>query len=86
MLSPLKIKQLLIFYTMANNPCIRCGKERIFVRSWKEKIGNSVVTTIENACPDPECQKIVEADNKKAAKIRSDRLKKHTNPRNRHKK
>lgn len=54
-----------------NNPCYRCGKERIFVRSWQEKIGYSVVTTTESACPDPECQKKVEDENKK----RVDKLK-----------
>lgn len=48
-----------------SNPCYRCGKERIFVRTWKDKVGNSVVTTTESACPDSECQKMVEKENKK---------------------
>ncbi len=60
-----------------SNPCIRCGKERIVLRSWKEKIGSSVVTNTEMICPDPECQKIVNSENKKqqdkytAMKLRS---------------
>ncbi|MBI5127309.1 hypothetical protein HZA76_02530 [Candidatus Roizmanbacteria bacterium] len=47
-----------------SNPCSRCGKERVFVKTWKEKIGYSTITTTETACPDPECQKIVEKANK----------------------
>ncbi|MFZ6035351.1 MAG: hypothetical protein ACOYUB_04380 [Patescibacteria group bacterium] len=48
-----------------SNTCYRCGKERIFVRSWKERIGNSVVVTKEMACPDLECQKKVDEENHK---------------------
>lgn len=47
------------------NTCYRCGKERIFVRLWKERIGNSVVETKETACPDKECQKKVDEENKR---------------------
>lgn len=47
------------------NPCSRCGKERIIIRSWKEKIDGSVITNTETACPDKECQKEVEKINKK---------------------
>jgi len=47
-----------------SNPCPRCGKERIFVKTWKEKIGYSTITTTETACPDKECQKIVVKGNK----------------------
>ncbi len=46
------------------NLCSRCGKERIFVKTWEEKIGYSVITTTETACPDEECQKQVEKTNK----------------------
>lgn len=45
----------------STNPCIRCGKDRIVAKEWKEKIGNSVVICTSNVCPDPECQKIVES-------------------------
>lgn len=51
-----------------NNPCFRCGKERVFVRSWEEKVGNSVVVTREMACPDNECQDKVDEDNAKRIK------------------
>lgn len=53
------------------NLCWRCGKERIIVKSWKEKIGYSTITTTETACPDIECQKLVNKENKK----RSDKFK-----------
>ncbi len=45
------------------NPCIRCGKERLNGRTWKQEtktlLEKSVVTHTETVCPDPECQKIV---------------------------
>jgi hypothetical protein len=48
-----------------SNPCIRCGKERLVSKTWKEEItnffGSSFVTHTETVCPDKECQKIVEA-------------------------
>lgn len=40
--------------------CIECGKQRIVVGTYQEKVGNSVVTYKETICPDPECQKKVE--------------------------
>ncbi len=43
-----------------SNPCVRCGKERLDGKSWKEKAGTSVITYIQTFCPDSECQKIVE--------------------------
>lgn len=48
-----------------SNPCIRCGTERVVFKTWEEKIGNSVIVNIETVCPDPECQKKVNIDNKK---------------------
>lgn len=43
--------------------CIRCGKTRIFLKSWKDR-GESgkgtVITHEETRCPDLECQKIVD--------------------------
>jgi len=47
------------------NVCIRCGKERVILREWTERVGNSIVTNTTTTCPDPECQKIVDRDNKK---------------------
>jgi hypothetical protein len=62
-----------------SNPCTRCGKERIFVRTWKEKVDFSVITTTENACPDIECQKMVDEGNaKQIARIKFSRLKRRT--------
>lgn len=42
------------------NPCIRCGRERVVVKTSKEKVGNSTITSFQTACPDKECQKIVD--------------------------
>ncbi len=51
---------------MISNPCIRCGKERIVVKTWKEHIdvyfGNSTVVYTESACPDKACQKLVDKE------------------------
>lgn len=47
------------------NVCIRCGQHRVISRTWKEKAGNSTVTTTEMMCPTPECQKEVDRDNKR---------------------
>lgn len=41
------------------NYCSRCGKERVVWKIWKEKVGNSVVETRENICPDKSCQSLV---------------------------
>lgn len=51
--------------TQSHNPCIRCGKERKIVKTWKEKLGNSIIINTESICPDPECQKKVDSENKK---------------------
>lgn len=48
------------------NNCIRCGKERKVIRTWEEKIEGSTIINTESVCPDPSCQKLVEADNKKS--------------------
>lgn len=40
--------------------CIRCGKDRIFQKTWKEMVGTSVVTYTRSVCSDPECQKKVD--------------------------
>jgi len=48
-----------------NNLCPLCGKQRIVVKTYKEKIGNSTVTYSETVCPDPECQKKMNRQNEK---------------------
>lgn len=55
-----------------NNPCIRCGMQRIDGKSWKGKIGISIITHIQTICPDPKCQKIVDqaiADRKEKSEL-----------------
>lgn len=41
---------------LTNNPCFRCGKERVVKRTYKKKVDNSVITYTDTVCPDPECQ------------------------------
>lgn len=71
--------------TKFKNPCVRCGKERIVLRTWKEKVWDSVIINTETICPDPECQKLVNRDNKKqrdkhaAMKLRSEQRAVHRN-------
>ena len=48
-----------------HNFCIRCGKERKIIRTWKEKMYDSIIINTESACPDSECQKKVDSENKK---------------------
>lgn len=43
-----------------SNPCIVCGRQRIDGKSWKEKIGTSLVIYTQTICPDPVCQKLVD--------------------------
>jgi hypothetical protein len=40
--------------------CIECGKPRIVVRTYEEKVGNSTVVYKETICANPECQKKVD--------------------------
>lgn len=48
-----------------HNFCIRCGKERKIIRTWKEKMYDSIIINTESVCPDPQCQKKVDSENKK---------------------
>lgn len=54
---------------MASN-CIRCGKQRVVIKSWTEVVGNSTITHSESDCPDPECQKAVNSGIAKQKKQR----------------
>ncbi len=64
-----------------SNPCVRCGKERIDAKTWKEKIttphGESFLIHTQTVCPDKECQKLVEAmietQRKKTEILKADR-------------
>lgn len=81
------------------NPCTRCGKERILLKTWEERMETfSGVEVIQinskTICPDQKCQKIVEKDLKvqkdKREKVRHEReeraaVQKLNNPRNKKK-
>jgi len=41
---------------ITNSVCPICGKDRIVSKTYKERIGNSVVQTTLTICPDPKCQ------------------------------
>lgn len=47
-----------------NNPCIRCGSERILSKTWEEVVElysrQTTITNTEFVCPDAKCQKLVE--------------------------
>ncbi|MCX6705639.1 MAG: hypothetical protein NTV24_00845 [Candidatus Woesebacteria bacterium] len=62
-----------------SNKCSRCGKERIVVKSLKEKVGSSYVFYREMSCPDADCQKLVEKvlsnEAKKRVFIKDEQLK-----------
>ena len=64
------------------NPCIRCGKQRIEISSYKKKEGSFMVTYTKNVCPDPECQKLVDKElnkeKQKRAKIKEESTKRES--------
>lgn len=49
---------------IAINPCTRCGKERVDIKKWTEKVTTAIGVTelkhTESVCPDAECQAIVD--------------------------
>lgn len=64
-----------------SNPCVRCGTERIVLKTWKEHVntffGNSTVVHTETVCPNKECQKLVNKEiayqQEKRDKIKKDK-------------
>ncbi len=58
--------------TKISDPCIRCGRERIIKKAWKEKIqtfyGATVLEHTLMICPDKKCQKIVDGKNREDKK------------------
>ena len=68
-----------------SNPCIRCGKERIIFKRTEEQMydypGATKVVHIEKVCPDPECQKLLDAEIKEQQNKR-DTLRKKSEERN----
>lgn len=59
---------------IAATHCILCGKARIFLKTWNSHIGNSAVTYTQCVCPDPACQKEVEAMLKKRQDVAVSRI------------
>jgi hypothetical protein len=60
---------------LISNPCSRCGKARIVVKTWQELSGKSMVTYRTMACSDPNCQRRVDAQlDKEKAKRESFKL------------
>lgn len=54
------------------NPCVRCGKERIVIKTYKEFVGNSLVINTLTACPDPDCQSRIDTQLAKEERFRAD--------------
>lgn len=48
-----------------SNPCVLCGKERVVSKIWEEKVGNSIIINTKSICPDRDCQRKLDIDNKK---------------------
>lgn len=42
-----------------SNPCVRCGKERIVLKTWSALVGKSQLTYTDTACPDKSCQQVI---------------------------
>ena len=42
-----------------SNPCVRCGKERIVLKTWTALVGKAQLTYTDTACPDSDCQKVI---------------------------
>jgi hypothetical protein len=55
---------------MATSVCTRCGKPRIVVDTYEEKVETSTVTYTITECSDPECQKLVNKTLKQGASKR----------------
>lgn len=64
---------------MAGSVCTRCGKPRIVVDTYEEKVETSTVTYTITECSDPECQKMVnktlQTEKKKRKFIKDEQIK-----------
>jgi hypothetical protein len=65
-----------------DNPCFRCGKQRIVVKVKKERINGSLVITTTTCCSDPECQKLLDKELKKDKDARARFVNLSKNPAN----
>ncbi len=67
-----------------SNPCFRCGTERIISKRWEEPMydypDSPKVVHIEKICPNPDCQKLVDAE-LKAQQDKKDNLRKKSEER-----
>lgn len=55
-----------------SNPCTTCGKQRVVVRTYREKVGGSVVVHTLTVCPDPACQEKINTQLAKEKRFRED--------------
>lgn len=64
---------------MTGSVCTRCGKPRIVVKTYEEKVDTSTVTYTITECSDPECQKQVnktlQTEKKKRQFIKDEQVK-----------
>ncbi|HKC05023.1 MAG TPA: hypothetical protein VKC54_04090 [Patescibacteria group bacterium] len=54
------MKTKTVVSSSSGSVCTRCGKPRVVVDTYEEKIEKSTVTYTITACSDPECQKLVD--------------------------
>ena len=59
------------------NLCIRCGKQRVVVRTEKEYINSSLVYTTITSCPDETCQGFVDVMLDKEKRLREKIVENH---------
>ncbi|HLD92256.1 MAG TPA: hypothetical protein VI795_02570 [Patescibacteria group bacterium] len=64
---------------MTGSICTRCGKPRIVVKTYEEKVDTSTVIYTITECSDPECQKLVnktlQTEKKKRQFIKEEQVK-----------
>ena len=64
---------------MTGSICTRCGKPRIVVKTYEEKVDTSTVVYTITECSDPECQKMVnktlQTEKKKRQFIKEEQVK-----------
>lgn len=60
LVASLHLKRNGLMAETGSNPCIRCGRERIVVRTYVEQTGAFPVTHTITSCPDKACQAAVE--------------------------
>lgn len=61
------------------NLCIRCGKQRIIVKTHQELVGSGMVQYTETTCPNLDCQKKVDNELRKEKEKREQAISFSTN-------